>query len=313
MKSISARGRRRMVAVLKWCGAAGAIAAVILAYRWAEPSPDALNAAHTIGGATASIHLQDTPFAGYVDGARTWSIFAGQVDLLRLPNAALTSIQSASITDIRNGTLYEPPRHVPGMPGTVTTRVMEAGAAAVNSGPIAATFHAKHGHYSLGMLEVAPPDLDMLYTVQWQFKLSGDVEFRTRGTDVFSAPAMTIYSLVNRRSGRSEQRVTCDEGGKMTHRGIEITANSIRFNPKDRTVECLSGVRGTYKGGNVQAERVFWSLNDETLRCPESATGTIQGMPFIAEGLTLDIKRRKHHATHMHIVLDPMALRDFKE
>lgn len=287
--------------------------AAFLAYRWAEPSPTALSNAHTLGGGNATIRLEDTPFAGYVNGARSWSLHAGQVDLLRLPNATLSSIQSASILNIRDGALYDPPRDVPSGTGALANQTMDASAPAANSGPIAATFHAKQGRYSVGMMEAAPADLEMLYTVQWQFKLFGDVVFRTRAKDEIAAPAMTIYNLVSRRTGKPEQRVICEQGGRMTHQGVQVNANTIRFNPKDRTVECLSGVRGTYKHGNVQAERVFWSLNDEVLRCPESATGTLQGMPFLAEGLTLDLRHHKHHANHMHVQINLGSLGQLEE
>ena len=153
----------------------------------------------------------------------------------------------------------------------------------------------------------------MLFTVQWQFKLTGDVVFRTRAKDEFAAPSMTIYNLVDRRTGKAEQRVQCDQGGKMTHRGIQVTANSIRFNPKDRTVECLSGVRGTFKSGNVQAERVYWSLDQEILRCPETATGTMAGMPFVAQGLTMDAKHGEHHANHIHVQVNGPGLDRLEE
>jgi hypothetical protein len=299
--------------VLTWAGSIAAIAGTALAYRWAEPSREAMMEAHTLGGGTATIRLTDTAFAGYMDGARTWSIHAREVNLLRLPNATLSSIQSASIDDIRNGVLYEPPRSAAPAPGLTATRVMEAGASPVYAGPVAATFHAKHGRYSVGMMEAAPADLEMLYTVQWQFKLDGDVVFRTSRQDELSAPSMTIYTLVDRKSGRPEQRVVCEQGARMVHKGIQVTANSMRFNPKDRTVECLSGVRGSYKGGNVQTERVYWSLSDETLRCPEVATGIVDGMPFEATGLTLDLKHRRHHADRIHLQLNVNALGQYEE
>jgi hypothetical protein len=309
MKHLSNSTRRRIARGLTWSGFAALTVSAYFAYRWAEPSPDALRAVSTGGtGNSATIRLDDTPFAGYLNGARTWSLHAGQVNILRLPNTSLTNVQSASIVDIRDGALYDPPRAASPGATPVATHVMEAGAPAANSGPISATFHAKTGRYSAGMLEAAPADLEMLYTVQWQFKLSGDVVFRTRAKDQLSAPSMTIYTLVNRRTGKPEQRIICDQGGKMTHQGVGLTANTIRFNPKDRTVECLSGVRGTFKSGNVQAERVFWSLDDETLRCPETAAGTVQGMPFIALGLTLDVKHRKHHAKHIHLDINLESL-----
>jgi hypothetical protein len=313
MKSLSVEMRQRLIRALMWSGFIAFTVVVYLVYRWAEPSPAALTAANNLGGGSATIRLDDTPFAGYVDGARSWSLHAGQVNILRLPNTSLSNVQSASIIDIRNGTLYDPPRNAAPGSTAVTSHVMEAGTTATDSGPIAATFHAKQGHYSMGMLEAAPADMEMLFTVKWQFKLSGDVVFRTRTRDQLSAPSMTIYSLVNRKTNKPEQRVICDQGGKMTHLGVQVTANIIRFNPKDRTVECLSGVRGAYKQGNVQAERVYWSLDDEILRCPESATGTVQGMAFVAEGLILDVKRRRHHANHMHIQLNADSLVRYEE
>ena len=311
MKPPSLAIRRRLMVALSWCGVAAFFTAAILAYRWAEPSPAVLAARNAAGGGGATVRLLDTPFAGYINGARSWSIRAGQVDILRLPNATITNIQSADIEDIREGSLYEPPSIRVPAAGVAVTRVMQAGGASPESGPVSATFKAKHGHYSAGALQAVPADLEMLFTVQWQFKLSGDVVFRTRANDVLSAPAMIVYSLLNRKSGLPEQRVLCDQGATLTHVGIAVTANSLRFNPKDRTVECLSGVRGTFKEGSVQAERVYWSLADEVLRCPESATGIIQGMPFSAEALTLDVKHRRHHGNRLRIQIAPGTLTRF--
>jgi hypothetical protein len=286
--------------------------AVVLAYRWAGPSKN-WTPPRPGGGASVTIRLLDTPFAAYIDGARVWSIHAGQVDILRMPNASLTSVQSATILNIRNGTLYDPPTRPVSSASAATARVMEAGAPDRNSGPIGATFHAKQGRYSAGMLETIPADLAMLYTVQWQFRLDGDVVFKTRSGDVLTAPAMTIYNLVSRKTGRPEQRVMCDKGGRMIHKGIEVTANTLRYNPKERTVDLYSGVRGVYKNGSVQAERVYWSLDNEILRCPETATGKIQGMPFTADGITLDIKHRKHHATRAHIDVNSNSINRLEE
>lgn len=303
MKTLSLRNRRRLLPYLGWCFSLLFIATVFIVYRWAEPSPAILRGAHSVGGGTATVRLLDTPFAGYMNGERTWSIHAGQVDLLRLPNAALTNIQSAQVLDITNGALYDPPLNPAHSVHTTSVHLMEAGAKTVDKARIGATFSAKHGRYSLGMLQLAPPDIEMLYNVQWQFRLMGDVVFRTRTGDQLTAPSLTIYSLTSRKSGKLEQRVLCDEGAKMTHRGIAITANSMRYSPKDRTVECLSGVRGTFKAGNVQAERVFWSLDDEVLRCPESASGTVKNIEFVCQGLTLDVKNGKHHFAHFKMTL----------
>lgn len=305
MKPLPPHTRRTLLRVLTWGGTVALLTGAFLAYRWAEPTPEMIRRGQSPGGATASITLRDTPFAGYVSGARSWSMRAGQVDILRLPNASLTNIQSATILDIRDGTLYDPPKTVLPGPGSPTTTVMQAaGGGGAQSGPVSATFRAKEGRYSAGALEAAPADLQFQYTVQWQFRLTGDVVFRTRAKDELTAPTMTILNLVNRRTGRQEQRVLCDQGAKMKHLGIQVTANSIRFNPKDRTVECLSGVRGTYKKGSVQADRVYWSLNDEVLRCPETATGVIQGIPFEATGVMMDIKHGRHHFDQCYIGLN---------
>jgi len=308
MKPLPGAVHRRIRRVITWCAAIGFVATAIVAYRWAEPSPRSLMNAHSPVGANASVQLINTPFAGYVDGFRAWSIHAGQVDVLRLPNSALTSIQSAQVVEIRDGNLYDPPTISAQTARNTGPRIMAAGAIDTDKRRIAATFRADQGRYSLGALQMAPPDLEMMYTVQWQFRLMGNVVFKTRAKDELTAPSMTVYSLINRKTGRSEQRIQCEEGAKMTHLGIQVTANTMRFSPKDRMVECLTGVRGTFKQGNVQAERVYWSLNNEVLRCPESASGVVHGMPFTADGLTLDVKRRKHHADHIHIVVDRSSL-----
>ena len=177
---------------------------------------------------------------------------------------------------------------------------METGGAVSRGEKPAATFRAKQGRYSLGTFEPVPIEIDMAYAVQWEFKLTGDVLFRTRAGDLLTAPSLTIYNLIHKRNGKTEQIVVYDDGVKMSHKGIQVTSNRLRFNPKDRTVECLTGVRGTFKEGVVQA-RLSWPLDDETLRCPNSAAGVMDGSPFRAESLTLDIKHGLHHASHFHI------------
>src|SRR4051812_42523318 len=105
MKSPSPHINRGLMRMLTWCGIVAVLAATFLLYRWAEPTPAMLARGRSPGGANASIRLRNAPFAGYVSGARSWSLHAGQVDILRLPNASLTNIQSASILDIQDGLL----------------------------------------------------------------------------------------------------------------------------------------------------------------------------------------------------------------
>ncbi len=308
MRHLSHRIRRRIYLALQLCAAAVLAVGIFLAYRWAGPSTNWVPPARTGSGGGVTIRLLDTPFAGYVDGARIWSIHAGQVDMLRMPNSTLTSVQSATIYDIRNGKLYDPPARPAAHREAAAARVMEAGGPARDSGPVGATFHAKQGHFSTGMAESAPADLAMLYTVQSQFRLEGDVVFQSRSHDVLTAPSMTIYNLVNRKTNRPEQRIMCEQGGRMIHKGIQVAANTIRYNPKERTVDCFSGVRGSFKEGSVQTERVYWSLDNEILRCPEPAAGKINGLPFQAEGITLDVKQGRHHAKHIRIHVNSNSL-----
>ena len=86
---------------------------------------------------------------------------------------------------------------------------------------------------------------------------------------------------------------------KVTHNDAQMTANQARYAVSERVVECLGGARATFPDGTLQAERMYWDLDAGMLRCPDTVTGTLQGVPFTAQGLTVDIKNRTTHANHI--------------
>lgn len=306
MKSAS-RFRNLLGPLLRWMALAGFVIGGYLLYRWAEPSPAAMITAQSTGGSSGvTIRLTKTPFAGYVDGVKTWSLWAGSVEMDHTPNTGLSNVQSATLTDIRDGILFIP-EDAPRAPSVRTASVpppvetMESeNPASIPSRSVAARFRAKQGRYLLGAQEVLPLELRLSYNLQWQLKLTGEVDFKTRG-ERLHAPAITVYALMNRRTGKPEQRVVCEEGAKLSKQGALVYANQLRYNPADQVVECLGGARGTFKGVTMQCERAFFSLKDEVVRCPETVSGSFKDMPFTADGVTLDLKNGRHHANHIHI------------
>ena len=182
MKPLSFQMRRRLNRVGGIGAAVLFLLAVYLAYRWAEPSPEAIRAAHTSTGGGVTVRLENTPFAGYINGARTWSLHAGQVNLERQPNSSLSTIQSATLTDIKDGVLYEPPRAstAPVLSATTVTHTLEAGSRGTQGDKPTAMFHAKQGRYTLGTDGPVPAELEMAYTVQWEFRTGGMWSFVRR-------------------------------------------------------------------------------------------------------------------------------------
>ncbi|HZO87695.1 MAG TPA: hypothetical protein VFB38_05090 [Chthonomonadaceae bacterium] len=300
------RARSLLLRALGGAALLGLAVGLYLAYRWANSTADTWPHAAYTAARTVAVRLESTPFENYVRGHKTWSLWAGRIDLERLPGAALTSIQSATISDIRNGKLYQPPPEADSgegptaLPSGNSIPSPPDGSALARGEPPTATFHARRGRYAVGLLDPIPADLRPLYEVRWQFKLEGGVDFQTRAGDRLRAESLTILDLINRRTRRPERRILGPSGAQVTLKDVQLSANQVRYDPDERTVECLGGVRGTFKDGAIQAERVFWSLKDQVIRCPETATGTFQGMPCTWEGLTLDLKRRRLYANVVH-------------
>jgi hypothetical protein len=273
-----------------WALLAGLVFGFYLAYRWAEPSQNGAYSAVSSGSATnVTMRLENAPFTGYSQGHKTWALWAGRIDLERIPGGAMSNIQVATLTDIRDGKLYQRPAS----PSAAETSAPDD--------PVSATFHARQGRYTIGTVDPAPFELTTLYTIQWQFRLTGNVEFRTSNGDHFQTESLTVIEMTDRRTHRTERRIFCDSGVQVTLRDAHLIANRARYDPGERVVDCLGGVRGTFKEGRVQAERVFWALRENVLRCPETSTGGIRGQGFLAEGLTMDIRQRRLRANHVRL------------
>ncbi len=265
---------------------------VFLTYRWAEhaapPLPD--NVVRNASGRVVVMRLQNAPFTAYAAGRKTWSLHAAQMDLERLPGSAFTEIESASLTDIREGTLYR-----------LSTSLPFAASTSPNDAAVSARFSARSGRYAQGRGETLPPDLALVFALRWQFRLEGDVDFKTVSGDELKAPSLTILELTNRRTGKLERRVVCDQGATIQTKGIRLQSNGLRLNPADRTVECLGGVYAAFSGGTAQAESAYWSPQNQTLTCPGAVSGVMQGMPFQAVNVVADIRRRQLHASHANV------------
>jgi hypothetical protein len=254
-----------------------------------------------------AIRIMDAPFSGVSAGRKAWSLWAAQIDVIRVPGVELVSTQRAVLTDIRSGKLFPlptrkgvpaPPNGVPGVSQAAAGDVAAVtGTTKSDPGerPIA-TFSADSGVYAVGELEAIPPEIELNDLVQWQFKLAGNVSFVTRNGDRLHSSKITIFEMMNRRTRKMEQRVLCDDGAKVTHKDAQITANHARYSPEERSVECLDGVRSVTKDGWFQTDRLFWSLRDRTIFCPDPTSGENNGSQFAASSLSVDLARRKMRA-----------------
>jgi hypothetical protein len=313
------RARRLVLRTLGWSLLLGFAVALYFAYGWAGSIVIPVPYLPGNQGMQVSVRMEEAPFASYIHGHKSWSLWAKQIDLEHLAGSAIANIQSATLTDIRDGKLYAlPPESAPAalpLQRPTPTALQQPSRRALGTphiegltplapgGPEAsptATFRAQSGVYSLGTIQSIPNDLTLLYEVQWQFKLQGGVDFQTHSGDRLRADSLTILEMINKRTRRTERRILCDSGARVTRHGVTILANEARYDPAERTVECLGGVRGTFKTGTVQADRLFWSLKDEVIRSPETATGTQGGMTCVWDGLTIDMKRHIWHANTFH-------------
>lgn len=285
----------RLRQALAWLVPVGFVIGVFLVYRWAGGTSGEAPRAYVAPAAHATLRLSETPFVNYVAGRKSWSLWAKQIDLERLPGATFANIQNASLTDIRVGKLYAEPD---GKSRVVPTDGAEISMVRDTEKPIA-TFHARSGLYTLGQSDSIPPELNLTYQVSWQFKLMGGVDFRTREGDRLQTESLAIIELVNRKTGRPLRRIFCDAGAQVTYGTAKLIANRVRFDPSDRTVECLEGVRGVYRDGSLQTERLFWQLKPQLIHCPDLTSGASQGTPYTADNLTIDLGRRRLTASRM--------------
>ena len=295
---------------ITWFILVGITLAIYGLYRWSEPTRVAPGTA-SHGSPRVGIHLENVPFAAYSGGHKAWSLWAKGIDLEHSPYSSATSIQSATLTDIRNGVLYASSDTDAMLPVTMGTTPPTAGATGNQHsqpagkpdhtidptgplGPPAVKFHAHSGRYFIGASERLPGDLSATFTAKWQLRLEGDVTVVTRDGDSLHAESLTIMQIVNQHTNRVEQRMQCDTGATVTRRDVKISANWLRYTLRDHTVELLDGVRAAFKAGNVQSERCFWMMSDDMVRIPDAATGTLDGNKFRANGLVLDMKHGQY-------------------
>jgi hypothetical protein len=316
---------RKSLSVRRFVGRAAAWAMLpalavgfFFAYRWAERQRATPTFRPLVMGASGvTVRLENAPFQGYTNGRLAWTLRAEQIDVQRVPGGSLASVANATLTGIRDGALYEIPAEVrPALEAasapasspeprskTPSSKVTPLFATTRPKTPPAATFQARQGFYTLGETEPLPPNLSTLYTVQWRFKLVGNVDFLTRTGERLRADTLTILELMHRRTWRAERRILCETGVRVTSKNVEALSNRAEYFPKSRTVECTGGVRGTSKDATVQAERLFWFLGEETIHYPETVNGTVRGTPFMAEGLVIDLKHNTMRANRARLEL----------
>ncbi len=317
-RSPSRFARQVIRAGFAWSGAGCFAFGVYCVYRWAAPSAQSLAAVLTPPqGSSVNLELEDAAFENFAGGAKNWSLKAGRILLERNAGSGATSLQSADIEDIREGSLFAAPEgggsgeqsgHTPvrafsshasasdvARPG-LDAAMTQSGADA-SAGLMTATFSAQHGRYVIGATEGLPSELLLAYAVQWQFRLTGNVKIRTREGYQLNAPSILILELFNRHTAKVERQMLCEQGAQVRAKGASLQANQARYNAASQTVECLGGVHGAMQKDSIQGDSMHWSLKDNIIRCPESASGIWQGAPFTAFNLTLDVKRHRYQGS----------------
>ncbi len=266
---------------------------VVLAgvYRWAEPSNTYLSSPSPSPVSTVTMRLENAPFESYVNGHKSWSVWANRIDLERTAGASMSMIQSASIEGIRNGILYKAGEK---SPASDDSSVM-------NKEPALVSFSAQKGRYAIQNLDSMPLEWSQNYTMQWQFRLTDDVKLETLKGETLTAESMTLYELINRRTRKSEHRLVWDSGADMTSKKVRVHSNQMRMDPGERVLECTHGVRCAYPDGAVQTDRAYLSLKEQILRCPDPAAGTEKKLQYSAEGLVVNIKNRVFTANRVQM------------
>ena len=301
--------RRLFQRLAGWMLLLGIAVGIFLAYRWAEPAHP-LHPLTPSNGTQVSIRMENVPFTAYTDGHKAWSLWARTIEMEHGAGSAFANLQGATLTDIREGVLY------PSSPNAAPLTILppETSSRSGGSTPLAptpqdalgpptATFRADQGMFIPGAIQPLPPDLSGQFFPLWQFRLKGNVDLKTSAGDHLQAEALTIMELVNRQTRKTERRMACDAGARITLKDIQINTNQARYDPGERTVACFGGVHGTFKDGTVQTEQATWSLKDQIIQCPVSASGVIQGTPYEADMLLLDLKQRVHTANQIRLHL----------
>ena len=159
----------------------------------------------------------------------------------------------------------------------------------------------------MGSGDGLPPELLLAYTVQWQFRLTGDVKIRTQEGYQLNAPSITMLELFNRRTGKLERQMLCDKGATVKAKGASIQANQARYDDVHKSVEFLGGVRGGLQKDSVQGEHFFWSLQDNTIRCPDQVSGVWNDAQYTASDILIDANRHVYTGKKLDMQLSGNA------
>ena len=326
------------VARLRRQGAAWLIGTTVLfgiyrVYRWAEPSPSSIAAALSPSAASnVSLELEEASFENYAEGKKNWSLWARRIAIERQNGGVPNSLQAATIDDIRDGKLFSSPigdrekrrqgeeetgrrgetgnrEQGTGRPNTQhpTPNTLPQSGSDSDPGLPAATFSAQHGRYLVGSAEGLPTEMQFTYSVQWQFQLTGDVKIRTREGHQFHAPAILILELYNRKTGKAERHMLCNQGGEIKAKGATVQANQARYDEKNQTVECLGGVHAQLQQDSVQGEHFYWALKDNALRSPDQVSGVWQGCAYTASDILIDATQRVYQGKRVSMQLNGKA------
>ncbi len=322
MTRIFTRARTR--SLVAWIIPLTLIGIVAALYRWSEPANVIpINNSSTSG--KSGIVLRNAPFAAYSGGHKAWSLWAKSIELEHSQYASATSIQSAILTDIKDGVLYATSENQTILPLTsepavtsiakmpVSTAILHNRPGAHTApgpepapdaplGPVLLRFHAKSGHYTLGTAQDLTGDLTSTYTSKWRLQLEGNVAVTTRDGDSLHTESLMIIDLTNIKTHKEEQRLECNSGATISRKDSKITANKLRYALNDHTVELLDGVRGTFRTGNIQTQRTFWILDQNIIQVPDPSAGTLNGNQFSASSLTMDLKNGTQSANSLRII-----------
>lgn len=322
-----ARLRRQALA---WLLGAAVLFGIYRVYRWAEPSPSSIAAVLSpTAVSNVSLELEEANFENYAEGKKNWSLWARRISLERQNGGVPNSLQAATIDDIRDGKLFSSPLgekekrrngeeetghrdsstlnpgiHPEGRAQPSTSSTLTQSGSDSDPGLPAATFSAQHGRYLVGSAEGLPVEMQFTYAVQWQFQLTGDVKIRTREGHQFHAPAILILELYNRKTGKAERHMLCNQGGEIKAKGATVQANQARYDEKNQTVECLGGVHAQLQQDSVQGEHFYWALKDNALRSPDKVTGIWQGCAYTASDILIDANQQVYQGKKFSMQLN---------
>ncbi len=322
-----ARLRRQAVA---WLAGTAVLFGIYRVYRWAEPSSSSIAAVLSPSAVSnVSLELEEATFENYAEGKKNWSLWARRIAIERQNGGVPNSLQAATIDDIRDGKLFSSPlgktkdeggrmkdevnshsslRVQPSVLSQPTTNHQPPATSQSGSdsdpGLPAATFSAQHGRYLVGSAEGLPTEMQFTYSVQWQFQLTGDVKIRTREGHQFHAPAILILELYNRKTGKAERHMLCNQGGEIKAKGATVQANQARYDEKNQTVECLGGVHAQLQQDSVQGEHFYWALKDNALRSPDQVSGVWQGCAYTASDILIDATQQVYQGKRFRMQLN---------